>query len=74
MNGFKITTMSFNYSEMKVNIQFSADFQSGDILSGNVGLTTEEFNGNMEGLTGYANLVKEKLVKNFNEMTEQEQS
>lgn len=69
MAGFKITNMSFNYSEMKVNINFDANFESGDILSGNVGLTMEEFNTNTTGLAGYANLVKEKLVKNFNEMT-----
>ncbi|MDT2686576.1 hypothetical protein [Enterococcus gallinarum] len=74
MAGFKITNMSFNYSEMKVNIQFNAEFESGDILSGNVGLTMEEFNANTTGLAGYANLVKEKLVKNFNEMTEKEQA
>jgi hypothetical protein len=74
MNGFKITNMSFNYNEMKVNIQFSAEFEGGDTLAGNTALTMEEFNGNTNGLTGYANLVKDKLVKNFNEMTEQEQS
>lgn len=69
MAGFKITNMSFSYSEMKVSISFDANFEGGDILSGNVGLTMEEFNANTTGLAGYANLVKEKLVKNFNEMT-----
>lgn len=74
MAGFKITNMSFNYSEMKVNISFDANFEGGDILSGNVVLTMEEFNANTTGLTGYANLLKEKLVHNFNEMTEKEQA
>lgn len=73
MAGFKITNMSFDYTEMKVKISFNANFESGDILSGNVGLTMDEFNGNTTGLTGYANLLKEKLVHNFNEMTEKEQ-
>lgn len=73
MAGFKITNMSFDYTEMKVKISFNANFESGDILSGNVGLTMDEFNGNSAGLTGYANLLKEKLVHNFNEMTEKEQ-
>ena len=72
MAGFKITNMSFNYSEMKVNIQFNAEFESGDILSGNVGLTMEEFNANITGLVGYATLVKEKLVENFNAMADKE--
>jgi hypothetical protein len=71
MNGFKITNMSFNYNEMKVNINFNADFEDGDTLAGNTALTMEEFNANTDGLTGYANLVKDKLVTNFNEMTEQ---
>lgn len=73
MAGFKITNMSFNYTEMKVNINFDANFEGGDILSGNVGLTMEEFNANITGLAGYATLVKEKLVENFNTMTEKEQ-
>jgi len=43
MAGFKITNMSFDYTEMKVKISFNANFDSGDILSGTVGLTMVEF-------------------------------
>lgn len=78
MAGFKITNMSFNYGNEElseagtVEIRFDARFEGRDNIAGLITLSVDEFNANTDGLVGYANLVKDKLVKNFNEMMEKE--
>lgn len=78
MAGFKITNMSFNYGNEEsgekatIDIRFDARFEGANNISGLITLSEEEFNGNTTGLVGYANLVKEKLINHFNEMTEKE--
>lgn len=71
-NNFKITNMVFDYSAnpMMVNVNFNATFDSGNTVAGKAGLTIDEFNSNTGGLVGFATLIKEKLVADFNNLEE----
>lgn len=69
-NEFKITNMVFDYNAnpMAVNVNFTANFASGNTVAGKVGLTIEEFNSNTEGLVGFSKMIKAKLVGDFDSL------
>lgn len=69
-NQFKITNMVFSYESnpMKVGVNFSASFASGNSIAGKVDLTLDEFNANTEGLVGFSKMIKAKLVADFDNL------